>query len=821
MADVQELQKLIINIEAQVSNTEEALKRIGRLSEEQAKNVEKNFAKARINIETYLATKKLSEVQAIYEKLKNKLEEKITMNADLGSINKIQNAIKAVEGIFGGIDAKYSGKSLQDLLKIAKDLQTELAKKTALNVDVRGINNLRNELNSVNKAIKDVAGAQRGELNPAMGNANYTAMSAIGIVSDLQYGYRGVMNNIQQTATQLSWMAGMTDANTGKTLGYSGALKMLGSSLVGANGALLGIMAVTTGLGFLLDNTGKAANKTEKFSLDVITTKTILDEYRDSIRGVRKELEGLSNEELNDKIQQLENSLRHFNEPNIWRTTKEYLAMAFSTTPLTSGIAKYLGLDIKSFVKNEFTKVSSITETLKEAKDIQGSTIAQLKREIADYEKMKFTPNLKANSYLEINNEINKRQQELNKLQKNSEDLAKDKEKAAKRANTIANDAIELEGLKYKAGKKTLEEYINYLIIQRDMNRGNSKEEVERFVKLNELIDELKKKFNLENTEIMGIAFEVKDQEKIFKELEKEAERKGIKFDPASKEYQLAIALTMTANKTGGGGRLFEMSEVKMPDKPKLNGIDNKNDKEIREQGITDWEKENKQWAGTAKETINGITNAWQNGFNDWLTKGKTFGAAMGQVWQNMGALIISTLSRIAIQFGMLQAAKAIFSNATGGFGGFLIKALGGHNGGTFYNDGSGVKRMARGGVWQVPSGYPNDTYPLLVESKELVEVTPAKDAERRKELLRRGSEFINRGSYVINNSTSNVNSMAATETLLRQLGTKIDAMNINNVSLGMRANKMQNYKPEVKLRGNDLVMAENKTTRMNRSLRG
>ena len=76
------------------------------------------------------------------------------------------------------------------------------------------------------------------------------------------------MNNIQQTVSQLNYLAQSQDANTGKTLGYVGALKAMGVGLIGTNGVLLGIMAVTTALGFLLDNTGKTDKAIEDFTGD-------------------------------------------------------------------------------------------------------------------------------------------------------------------------------------------------------------------------------------------------------------------------------------------------------------------------------------------------------------------------------------------------------------------------------------------------------------------------------------------------------------------------------------------------------------------------
>lgn len=48
------------------------------------------------------------------------------------------------------------------------------------------------------------------------------------------------------------------------------------------------------------------------------------------------------------------------------------------------------------------------------------------------------------------------------------------------------------------------------------------------------------------------------------------------------------------------------------------------------------------------------------------------------------------------------------------------------HQGGNFIGTNSGVKKMNQGGSFVVPPGYPNDSFPMLVETNEKVRVTPA-----------------------------------------------------------------------------------------------
>lgn len=48
------------------------------------------------------------------------------------------------------------------------------------------------------------------------------------------------------------------------------------------------------------------------------------------------------------------------------------------------------------------------------------------------------------------------------------------------------------------------------------------------------------------------------------------------------------------------------------------------------------------------------------------------------------------------------------------------------HSGGEFLGTSTGIKKMAAGGSLIIPPGFPNDSYPMLVESGERVSVTPA-----------------------------------------------------------------------------------------------
>lgn len=89
----------------------------------------------------------------------------------------------------------------------------------------------------------------------------------------------------------------------------------------------------------------------------------------------------------------------------------------------------------------------------------------------------------------------------------------------------------------------------------------------------------------------------------------------------------------------------------------------------------------------------------------------------------SLGEQFLNTLVQVAIQS---LALSAIGNIGSGGLLGLVSGFFGAHNGGTFVNNGSGIVKMATGGSYMVPQGYPNDSFIMGVETGERVTVTPA-----------------------------------------------------------------------------------------------
>lgn len=200
------------------------------------------------------------------------------------------------------------------------------------------------------------------------------------------------------------------------------------------------------------------------------------------------------------------------------------------------------------------------------------------------------------------------------------------------------------------------------------------------------------------------------------------------------------------------------------------------------------WEENNKLMAQATHESLGIINGEWSSSLSSWISGGQSFAAATAHTWTNMANQIIEQILRIGTQYALLQGAIEIFGAASGGFGGFLIKVLGGAKGGDFMGTPNGVVKMAGGGSFTVPQGYQNDSYPMFVQSGEKVSVTPA-------------------------GKTSD------NERLMTSMMQRLDVMNLNLIQNSAQKNKDLNVNVNGQI-GNEAIYLSNKkeTKRITRS---
>ena len=118
------------------------------------------------------------------------------------------------------------------------------------------------------------------QLSSDTGAATSASLELGRVFSDAPYGIRGVANNIQQLASNLFFMSKKTNEATGKTVGFGGALKKLGTGLWGATGILVAFQAGIALLDYFSGGAKEAAASTSDFESSVKSlTKTLEELY--------------------------------------------------------------------------------------------------------------------------------------------------------------------------------------------------------------------------------------------------------------------------------------------------------------------------------------------------------------------------------------------------------------------------------------------------------------------------------------------------------------------------------------------------------------
>jgi len=135
------------------------------------------------------------------------------------------------------------------------------------------------------------------------------------------------------------------------------------------------------------------------------------------------------------------------------------------------------------------------------------------------------------------------------------------------------------------------------------------------------------------------------------------------------------------------------------------------------------------------KNSVFDLGSAFTDGlFNQMRVQGEWANSMLEQSFASLADAAIAQIQRIAAEWAAMAFLKLIFGAATGGAG---MAVPVGHNGGNFIGTSSGVKKMAGGGSFIVPPGFPNDSYPLLVESGERVTVNPTSQTGMESRLLK------------------------------------------------------------------------------------
>jgi hypothetical protein len=193
----------------------------------------------------------------------------IKVEVDKGGNIQLKSLEKGFENI--KLTAKQAGQA-------AKQLGVDISQiKSTGNIDVAA--------NSFNKLSRSIAGA-----SAASGGATASVLEVGRVISDMPYGIRGVANNLQQLASNFAFMA--------KEAGSAfGALKAMGSALMGPLGVLVAFQAVIAAIDYFSAQTNKAEKDVKSMNETIAAAasnfKILLRAQEDNTLGLEEAKESV------------------------------------------------------------------------------------------------------------------------------------------------------------------------------------------------------------------------------------------------------------------------------------------------------------------------------------------------------------------------------------------------------------------------------------------------------------------------------------------------------------------------------------------------
>ena len=117
-----------------------------------------------------------------------------------------------------------------------------------------------------------------GGFKTATGASTSATLELGRVLSDMPYGIRGVANNLQQLASNLFFMSKATDAATGKSVGFMGAIGNVVKGLIGPAGILIAFQGVIALLDYFKVGMDSASSSASDFKGDLDNLVNTLDD---------------------------------------------------------------------------------------------------------------------------------------------------------------------------------------------------------------------------------------------------------------------------------------------------------------------------------------------------------------------------------------------------------------------------------------------------------------------------------------------------------------------------------------------------------------
>ena len=294
------------------------------------------------------------------------LEVEIIEGNAQSTLNELNTSLKSLD---------KTHKDYKPTLKLIAQAERDLSKAQQNRILVE--KGLAGSTVKVEKATKKTAKEMK-QLSSSTGASTSASLELGRVFSDMPYGIRGVANNIQQLASNLFFMSKKTVEATGKTVGFGGALKQLGTGLWGATGVLVAFQAGIALLDYFQVGMGKAEESLDSFRVSASGSASDLKSLLIVMREDMLSKEDLSNviDKVNKKYKDLNLSIGEEG-----RLTKE------SIIQIDKKIASLGRLALANAMLTEIADIQG--KVAKAATELQRETSDELKelglKNIADF----------------------------------------------------------------------------------------------------------------------------------------------------------------------------------------------------------------------------------------------------------------------------------------------------------------------------------------------------------------------------------------------------------------------------------------------------
>lgn len=310
-------------------------------------------------------------------------------------------------------------KSLESLDGRTKEYRLALKK---LQLERAKLNDLRNNTIGINKkvetSVKKLTKVQQ-EGKTAVGASTSATLELGRVLSDMPYGIRGVANNLQQLASNLFFMSKATDAATGKTVGFGGAIGGLIRGLAGPAGILIAFQGIIALFDFFSTSTKKAGEETKSFKDEIEDLNSMMGRQSDTTKlvtdNIRVYLKLLKDKrELDKEMSDLDKDKIELDEKIAWNAKEQLrLEEKIKNSKLDTSVVerklesvKARGLELEDQLVAIYEKGQKALDEYKKTKDdmtaAQEGTVAALrkeKKELQDVQKNVSDSSIKWKTY--------------------------------------------------------------------------------------------------------------------------------------------------------------------------------------------------------------------------------------------------------------------------------------------------------------------------------------------------------------------------------------------------------------------------------------